>query len=120
MTSAEPVADYPAIDRYVQSQVDSNHLPDVALAVVDGASLAPAQGFGHDGHGQRVTAQTPFMTGSNSKSFTALAVMQLVDAGFVELDAPVQTYLPPFRVAESTASARITVRHLDRRGRHAA
>jgi CubicO group peptidase (beta-lactamase class C family) len=38
--------------------------------------------------------------------------MQLVDAGLVELDAPVQRYLPAFRVADQTASARITVRQL--------
>jgi CubicO group peptidase (beta-lactamase class C family) len=112
INATEPVSDYTAIDNYVQSQVDANHFPGVALAVVDGASLAHAQGFGHDVHGQRVTAQTPFMIGSNSKSFTALAVMQLVDAGAVALDEPVQSYLPQFRVADPAASAQITVRQL--------
>ena len=38
--------------------------------------------------------------------------MQLVEEGRVELDAPVQRYLPWFRVADEAASARITVRHL--------
>ena len=38
--------------------------------------------------------------------------MQLVEAGKVELDAPVQRYLPWFRVADEAASAEITVRHL--------
>ena len=38
--------------------------------------------------------------------------MQLVEAGKLELDAPVQRYLPRFRVADAEASARITVRHL--------
>ena len=52
------------------------------------------------------------MIGSMSKSFTALAVMQLVEAGKVELDAPAQRYLPWFRVSDPTASARITVRQL--------
>jgi CubicO group peptidase (beta-lactamase class C family) len=105
-------ADYTAIDRYVQSEVDANHFPGVALAVVEGETLAHAAGFGHDAQGQPVTPQTPFMIGSNSKSFTALAVMQLVEAGQIELDAPVQRYLPTFRVADAGASARITVRHL--------
>jgi CubicO group peptidase (beta-lactamase class C family) len=50
--------------------------------------------------------------GSVSKTFTALAVMQLVEAGKLELDAPVQRYLPWFRVADPDASARITVPHL--------
>ncbi len=52
------------------------------------------------------------MIGSLTKSFTALAVMQLVEQGKVELDAPVQRYLPWFRVADEAASAQITVRHL--------
>jgi CubicO group peptidase (beta-lactamase class C family) len=57
-----------------------------------------------------VTVATPFKIGSLSKSFTALAVMQLVEAGKIELDAPVQQYLPEFRVADPAASNRITVR----------
>ncbi|MBN1219504.1 MAG: beta-lactamase family protein, partial [Anaerolineae bacterium] len=56
--------------------------------------------------------QTPFFIGSLTKSFTALAVMQLVEAGKIDLDAPVQHYLPWFRVANPQASAQITVRHL--------
>ena len=58
------------------------------------------------------TPQTPFFIGSLTKSITALAVMQLVEAGKVELDAPVQRYLPWFRVADPQASAQMTVRHL--------
>ena len=59
-----------------------------------------------------MTPQTPFIIGSVAKSFTALAVMQLVEANKIDLDAPVQRYLPWFRVADEKASAEITVRHL--------
>ena len=62
--------------------------------------------------GEAPTPQTPFFIGSLTKSITALAVMQLVEAGKVELDAPVQRYLPWFRVADPQASAQMTVRHL--------
>ena len=65
-----------------------------------------------DGSGRLVTPQTPFFTGSTGKSFTSLAIMQLVEAGKVTLDAPVQTYLPWFRVADVKASEVITVRQL--------
>ncbi|HEX8006542.1 MAG TPA: serine hydrolase domain-containing protein, partial [Trebonia sp.] len=58
-----------------------------------------------------VTAQTPMPVASVSKSFTALAVMQLVEAGRVTLDEPVRTYLPEFEVADARG-ARITVRQL--------
>ena len=59
-----------------------------------------------------MTPRTPFIIGSVAKSFTALAIMQLVEAGKIDLDAPVQRYLPWFRVADERASAEITVRHL--------
>jgi CubicO group peptidase (beta-lactamase class C family) len=50
--------------------------------------------------------------GSSTKSITALATMQLVEAGKLELDAPVQRYVPWFRVADKEASSRITARDL--------
>ena len=59
-----------------------------------------------------MTPQTPFILASASKSFTALAIMQLAEEGKVDLDAPVVTYLPSFSVGDESASATITVRHL--------
>ncbi|GAB3404786.1 serine hydrolase domain-containing protein [Flindersiella endophytica] len=53
-----------------------------------------------------------FMLCSITKVWTATLVMQLVDDGLVELDAPVRTYLPRFRVADQAAGERITIRHL--------
>jgi CubicO group peptidase (beta-lactamase class C family) len=77
------------------------------------AALLAFKGFGvADASGRLVRPQTPFSTGSTGKSFTALASMQLVDAGKFELDARVQTYLPWFRVADVSASEIITVRQL--------
>jgi len=88
-------------------------MPGVSLAIVEGDRVVHLRGFGkaHAG-GEPPTPQTPFALGSTTKSFTALAVMQLVEAGKIELDAPVQRYLPWFRVADPQASAQMTVRHL--------
>ena len=106
-------ADFSLVDSYIESQMKDLHIPGIALAIVQGDQIAYLHGYGEAGPGKGlVTPQTPFMIGSVTKSFTALAVMQLVDAGQVELDAPVQTYLPWFRVADPQASAQITVRHL--------
>ena len=74
--------------------------------------MVHARGFGNDGHGNQVTADTPFWIGSNTKSITALAVMQLAEAGPIDLDAPVRDYLPRFGVADDAASSQMTVRHL--------
>lgn len=58
------------------------------------------------------TPDSVFQIGSTTKLWTATLVMQLVDEGLVELDAPVRTYLPEFTVADPEASAAITVRQL--------
>lgn len=101
------------IDKYVEDQMEELRIPGAALAVVQGDQIVHLKGFGSaDPGGRAVTAQTPFIIGSTSKSFTALAVMQLVEQGKIDLDAPAQRYLPWFRVADAELSARITVRHL--------
>jgi CubicO group peptidase (beta-lactamase class C family) len=103
----------PAIDSYVRSEMDAQRIPGLALGIVQGGRITHIRGFGEaDSSGRAVSPQTPFIIGSLSKSVTALAVMQLVEAGKVDLDAPVQRYIPWFRVADEEASARITVRHL--------
>jgi CubicO group peptidase (beta-lactamase class C family) len=105
--------DLAAIDRYVEAQRQATRLPGLALGIVHGDQVVHLRGFGYaDPSGRPVTPQTPFLLASTTKSFTAMAVMQLVEAGKVDLDAPVQRYLPWFRLADATASARITVRHL--------
>jgi CubicO group peptidase (beta-lactamase class C family) len=89
------------------------HIPGLALSVVRGNQVVYLKRYGIAGpDGRGVTPQTPFILGSTSKSFTALAIMQLVEAGKIDLDAPVTQYLPWFRTADEAASARITVRDL--------
>ncbi|HMB25193.1 MAG TPA: serine hydrolase domain-containing protein, partial [Anaerolineales bacterium] len=70
------------------------------------------KGYGEAMPGKPVTPQTQFYIGSVTKGFTALAVMQLVEEGKLELDAPVQKYLPWFKVTDLEASRQITIRHL--------
>src|SRR5215203_4270275 len=105
--------EFAAIERFVRKEMAAQRIPGLALGIVKGDRIAYLRGFGKaDESGRAVTPQTPFILGSVSKSFTALAIMQLVEAGKIELDAPVQRYLTWFRVADEVASARITVRHL--------
>jgi CubicO group peptidase (beta-lactamase class C family) len=101
------------IDAYIEAQMKRLNVPGAALAIVEGDKIVHLRGFGRARPGGDAPApQTPFFIGSLTKSFTALAVMQLVEAGKVELDAPVQRYLPWFRVADPQASAQVTVRNL--------
>ncbi|NTU64096.1 MAG: beta-lactamase family protein, partial [Chloroflexi bacterium] len=109
--NADP--DFAAIDAYIEGQVKDLNLPGLAFAIVHGDQIAHLKTFGiADPSGRPITPQTSFLLASVTKSFTALAIMHLVEAGQIDLDAPVQRYLPWFRVADADASARITVRHL--------
>jgi CubicO group peptidase (beta-lactamase class C family)/uncharacterized MnhB-related membrane protein len=100
------------IDAFVETERRASGIPGVAVAVVSLDGPLHVRGFGDDGQGKRVGADTPFPIGSLTKSFTALLVRQAIDAGQLDADAPVQRYLPWFRIADAQASARITLRHL--------
>jgi CubicO group peptidase (beta-lactamase class C family) len=102
-----------AVGAYLEQQMHRLRIPGAALAIIEGDRIAHLRGFGRARpHGETPTPQTPFVLGSTTKSITALAVMQLVEAGRIDLDAPVQRHLPWFRVADLAASAQMTVRHL--------
>lgn len=103
-----PVA---AAARALHAQLDSSGIPGGAVVVVTPAG-AQARGAGTTGDSRRVTGETPFVIGSTTKSFTALAIMQLVDAGRVDLDDPVRDHVPELRLAEGEPVDDITVRHL--------
>ncbi|MGL4573416.1 MAG: serine hydrolase domain-containing protein [Burkholderiaceae bacterium] len=110
--AAQEAAALERIDEFVAQQVANSGLPGVAIAVLQAGRATHVRGFGTDGRGKPITGDTPFPIGSLTKSFTALLVRQAVDAGELDVDAPVQRYLPWFRVANEAVSKRITLRHL--------
>jgi len=100
------------VEQYIAATRRQLRVPGLAVAVIQDGEIVYQHGFGHATRGRSVTPQTPFILGSLSKSFTTLAVMQLVEAGKLNLDAPVQHYIPWFHVRDGAASSRITVRHV--------
>jgi CubicO group peptidase (beta-lactamase class C family) len=85
------------IDTYVRERMEDLDIPGAALAIVRRGEIVHLAGYGAANEaGDPVTPQTPFLLASFSKSMTAVAVMQLVEAGKVELDAPIQQVLPWF------------------------
>src|SRR5262245_17051996 len=108
--SADVVA---RIDSIAAESLKDGVTPGISLAVVREGAVVLAKGYGvADIESQKpVTANTLFAAGSTMKSVTALALMQLVDEGKVELDASVTKYVPYFRVADARFD-KITVRHL--------
>ncbi len=104
---------YQQIDRYIEDQLKALNIPGASLAVIEGDRIVHVQGFGVSGpEGKAPTAQTPFYICSLTKSFTALAVMQMVEAGKIDVEAPIQHYLPWFTLTDPQVAAQITVRHL--------
>jgi CubicO group peptidase (beta-lactamase class C family) len=88
------------MDRVIRDGMERSGVPGFAVAVVSGNEVVHARGFGDAGDNRPATTETPFLLGSTSKSFTALAAMQLVDAGRLDLDAPAREYVPEFQLAE--------------------
>jgi len=99
------------IDRYLNAQIKDSAIPGASVALTRGDQVLMVRGYGHDSTGQPVTGDTLFRIASLSKSFTALAVMQLVDDGLLRLDDPVQEHLPEFQLDDPRAD-QITVREL--------
>jgi len=100
------------IDRFITTQMKTHHIPGLALAITHNNQVLHIKGYSTANNERPVTAQTQFLIASMSKSFTAMAVMQLVEAGQINLDSPVQTYLPEFTLADPAIAAKITIRHL--------
>jgi CubicO group peptidase (beta-lactamase class C family) len=103
--NAQPVRD--ALDDYLQSQVANQRVPGLTFVLVDAEGNIDIRTYG-----EGITPQTRFYIGSLSKAMTAVAVMQLVDAGLIDLDTPVQTYIPTFTTQDAEHASRIAVRHL--------
>ncbi|MFM9369935.1 serine hydrolase domain-containing protein [Streptomyces sp. Da 82-17] len=110
--SAPPARLTPAaVDRFVRDYVEETGLPGAVVAVTRGERVLHTAGYGHTASGAAMTARTRLPVASLSKAMTALAVLQLAEAGKVDLDRPVRRYLPEFRMADPRAG-RITVRQL--------
>lgn len=94
--SYSPVAD--ALSKFIQEEMQDKKLPAFSIALIDNQQIVWAQGFGYADPDRKIpaTAKTVYRIGSVSKLFTDIGVMQLVEHGQLDLDAPIQTYLPDF------------------------
>lgn len=107
------VAHLDAIQQRLDALARRHRVPGAVLAVGQGDELLDfATGAINLRTGVAATTDTVFQIGSNTKVLTATLIMQLVDAGEADLDAPVRSYLPSFDLAESSAADQITLRHL--------
>lgn len=100
-----------SIDDVIDREMPASGAPGLAYAVTDDGRITTsgARGVAKMGKDTPVTPDTPFTIGSISKSFTALAIMQLVESGNIDLDTELAHYLDDF---SGRPSGSITIRQL--------
>lgn len=107
---------FPEVDRIFTDYARAGHVPGMAWGILVDGRLVHTGTFGvQDTTTQApVTADTVFRIASMTKSFTAVAILALRDAGTLSLDDPAERYVPELaRLAyPTTDSPRITIRHL--------
>lgn len=106
----------PKLDAHYEAAAKEHHLPGFIYGVVVDGQLVHVHASGTADLEQRipVTRGTRFRIASMSKSFTALAILKLRDAGKLQLDDPVAKHVPGFgRTAPLTTDSRpVTLRQL--------
>jgi CubicO group peptidase (beta-lactamase class C family) len=103
---------WPALDGFVEQYMRDMNSPGMALVLADRDGV---QRVAHYGFSDRESREPPgedtlFQIGSISKSFVALALLQLRDEGKLDLDRPLVEYLPWLRV--DSRFAPVTTHHL--------
>lgn len=113
-SQAAPGSNLARVEAYIREFMAMTPIPGLSVVLVQGDQVLFERGYGVEtlGSNRRMTAQSSSAIGSFTKSFTTLAIMQLVEQGRIELDAPVVEYLPWFALADKEASQQITVRML--------
>lgn len=101
------------LEALVREQMVRRHVPGVALGVVHGGeALALCLGVTNVEHPLPVTPETLFQVGSTTKTMTATVAVRRVEAGVLDLDAPIRRAMPEFRLADAAWADRVTARHL--------
>jgi CubicO group peptidase (beta-lactamase class C family) len=110
---------YTALDQWLNAAVKkSMHQAGVTgmgVAVIntDGVILQRGYGFADKANKVSVGENTRFRAGSVSKPFTSIAVHQLAEEGLLDLDAPLQSFIPDFSIKSRHGdTAEITLRHI--------
>lgn len=113
-TAAQPYAEARANANKIGNELVARGIPGLAIAVALNGRIVYAEGFGYGDLEERVPAwpTTKFRIGSISKSLTAVALVQLVEQGKIDLDAPVQKYVPSFPDKGAKITPRLLAGHL--------
>jgi CubicO group peptidase (beta-lactamase class C family) len=99
----------------IQKDMKIYKVVGISIALVDDQNVVWSEGFGYADQANNIPAnsQTIYRVGSVSKLFTATSVMQLVENQKINLDEPIQTYIPEFKIkSRFEKQGEITARNL--------
>jgi len=91
------------IDRIVTRTLAADNIPSAEVAVVRGGRIVLNQAYGKANEGLPARPDLPYQIASNSKQFTAMALLLLEDEGKLSLDDPVSKYIPGITEGDRTA-----------------
>jgi CubicO group peptidase (beta-lactamase class C family) len=113
-TALWPQDPFNGFDADVERAMKALHVPGAAVGVIRDGNVVLAKGYGvrEAGKNAAVDPDTIFAVGSMTKSFTAITVAMMIDAGKLDWDRPVRDYLSWFRMYDPVASELITPRDL--------
>jgi CubicO group peptidase (beta-lactamase class C family) len=98
---------------FVEESAARLEVPGVAVGIhTSGEDLFAYHGVTSIENPLPVEEDTLFQSGSTGKTFTATAIMRLVEQGQIDLDAPVKTYVPELELKDSAVAEKVTVLHL--------
>ena len=103
------------LDSIIRKNLEQQRIPGAAVAVVHEGRVIFSQCYGYADTQNKVpiAEDTYFMVGSLTKSFTALAVLKLIEQGKIDLNADIKNYIPDFSIKNLDGSETpITVNHL--------
>lgn len=102
-----------ALERTVAERATTLNVPGVAIGVsLEGRELYAFQGVTNVENPLPVDEQTLFQIGSTTKTFTATVIMRLVEAGRLDLAAPVREYVPELRLKDESVASSVTLLQL--------
>ena len=99
-TTETQTKEFQEIETFLQSLIDTGSIPGIAIAITSGEDVVYSKGFGVINIETKVKLepQHVFHIASISKTFTATAVMQLYEKGKIDINKPLITYLPYFKL----------------------
>lgn len=106
--------DITKLDEMVKKSMKMLDVPGVQIGIVEKGKVIYQKAFGYADIENNIPMRTEHYLpiGSSTKSFTATAIMQLVEKGELDIDAPIRNYIPEFEIYDKYLSGIVTTRDL--------